>query len=124
IFIFTSVLSLFLGELEDAILIITIVVISGFLGFWQERGAINAVDKLLEIVQSTITVLRDGISISIPTENIVPGDIITLTAGDSIPADSFIIESKDLFVNEATLTGESYPVEKFEKILPKETSLR
>jgi len=124
IFIFTSVLSLFLGELEDALLIITIVIISGILGFWQERGAINAVDKLLETVQSRISVLRDGISISIPTENIVPGDIITLTAGDSIPADSFIIESDDLFVNEATLTGESYPVEKFAKILSKETSLR
>ena len=124
IFIFTSVLSLFLGELEDAVLIITIVIISGILGFWQERGAINAVDKLLETVQSRISVLRDGISISIPTENIVPGDIITLTAGDSIPADSFIIESDDLFVNEATLTGESYPVEKFAKILSKETSLR
>lgn len=124
IFIFTTVLSLFLGQLEDATLIIIIIIISAILGFWQERGAINALDKLLAIVQSKISVLRDGSSILIPTENIVPGDIVTLTAGDSIPADSFIIESKDLFVNEATLTGESYPVEKFAKILPKETPLR
>lgn len=124
IFIFTSILSLILGEIEDAILIITIIIISGILGFWQERGAINAVNKLLEIVQSKILVLRDGINISIPSENIVPGDIISLAAGDSIPADSIIVESKDLFVNEATLTGESYPVEKSVQILPAETSLR
>lgn len=124
IFIFTSILSIFLGELEDATLIIIIIIISGILGFWQESGAINAVDKLLEIIRSHISVIRDGISISISTEDIVPGDIITLTAGDSIPADSFIIESKDLFVNEATLTGESYPVGKYANILPKDTSLR
>ena len=61
---------------------------------------------------------------SIPSIDIVPGDIITLTAGDSIPADSIIVESNDLFVNEATLTGESYPVEKSIKILPRDTSLR
>ena len=59
IFIFTSLLSLFLGQLEDAALIITIIIISGILGFWQERGAINAVDKLLEFVQARILVLRD-----------------------------------------------------------------
>ncbi len=92
IFIFTSLLSLFLGQLEDAALIITIIIISGILGFWQERGAINEVDKLLEFVQARILVLRDGINISIPSIDIVPGDIITLTAGDSIPADSIIVE--------------------------------
>ena len=124
IFIFTSLLSLFLGQLEDAALIITIIIISGILGFWQERGAINEVDKLLEFVQARILVLRDGINISIPSIDIVPGDIITLTAGDSIPADSIIVESNDLFVNEATLTGESYPVGKSIKILPKDASLR
>ncbi len=96
IFIFTSLLSLFLGELEDATLIITIIIISGILGFWQERGAINAVDKLLEFVQSRILVLRDGINVLIPSVDIVPGDIITLIAGDSIPADSIIAESNDL----------------------------
>ena len=124
IFIFTSLLSLFLGQLEDAALIITIIIISGILGFWQERGAINEVDKLLEFVQARILVLRDGINISIPSIDIVPGDIITLTAGDSIPADSIIVESNDLFVNEATLTGESYPVGKSIKILSKDASLR
>ena len=124
IFIFTSLLSLFLGQLEDAALIITIIIISGILGFWQERGAINEVDKLLEFVQARILVLRDGINISIPSIDIVPGDIITLTAGDSIPADSIIVESNDLFVNEATLTGESYPVGKSIKILPRDASLR
>ena len=124
IFIFTSLLSLFLGEIEDATLIITIIIISGILGFWQERSAINAVDKLLEFVQSKTLVLRDGFNILIPSINVVPGDIITLSAGDSIPADSILVESNDLFVNEATLTGESYPVEKSIKVLPSDTLLR
>ena len=69
-------------------------------------------------------VLRDKKLQEIPFEDVVPGDIVMLKSGDSIPADCIIIESKDLFVNEATLTGESYPVEKSASILPKETPLR
>lgn len=124
IFIFTSLLSLFLGQVEDALIILTIVLISGILGFWQEKGALDIIDKLLAIVQPMSTVLRDGTQIKIPSDNIVPGDIVVLNSGDSIPADSVIIEAKDLFVNEATLTGESYPAEKYLKILPEETPLK
>jgi P-type Mg2+ transporter len=69
-------------------------------------------------------VLRDGTIQEIPSEDIVPGDIAVLKSGDSIPADCIIVESKDLFLNEATLTGESYPVEKSEKVIPKDTPLR
>jgi P-type Mg2+ transporter len=98
--------------------------ISSLLGFWQERVATEAVNKLLAMVQLKSTVLRDGKIQDILLEDIVPGDIIILNSGDSIPADCMILESKDLFVNESTLTGESYPVEKLEKILPKHIPIR
>jgi P-type Mg2+ transporter len=125
IFIFTSILSFFLGQIEDALIIISIVIVSGLLGFWQEKGATDAITKLLAIVQLKTTVLRDKKIQEIPFEDIVPGDIIILKSGDSIPADCVIIESKDLFVNEATLTGETYPVEKSaNNVLPEETPLR
>ncbi len=123
ILIFAGGLSFFLGDAVDALIILIIILISGLLGFWQERGAANAVEKLLAIVQTKGTVIRDGNQKEIPVEGIVPGDIITLSAGDLIPADSLIVDSKDLFVNEASLTGETYPVEKSPGILATETSL-
>ena len=94
------------------------------MGFWQEKGATDAISKLLSIVQLKTTVLRDKNNFEIPFEDVVPGDILILKSGDSIPADCIIIKSKDLFVNEATLTGESYPVDKSEGIISKETPLR
>jgi Mg2+-importing ATPase len=124
IFIFTSVLSFFLGQTEDSVIIISIVIVSGVLGFWQEKGATDAITELLSIVQLKTTVLRDKKQQEVPFEDIVPGDIVILKSRDSIPADCIIIESKDLFVNEATLTGESYPVEKSASILSEETPLR
>jgi P-type Mg2+ transporter len=125
IFIFTSILSFFLGQVEDSLIIISIVIVSGLLGFWQEKGATDAITKLLAVVQLKTTVLRDKKIQEIPFEDVVPGDIVMLKSGDSIPADCVIIESTDLFVNEATLTGESYPVEKSANIiLPEETPLR
>ncbi len=101
----------------------TIILVSSLLGFWQERGAANAVEKLLAIVQTKATVFRDGIQKEISVEEIVPGDVIILNAGDLIPGDSIIIESKDLFVNEASLTGETFPAEKNAGVLPQPTSL-
>ncbi|MGZ6236930.1 MAG: P-type ATPase [Syntrophales bacterium] len=82
------------------------------LGFWRERGAVDAVEKLLSIVRIKTTALRDGSPNDIPIEDVVPGDVVILNAGDAIPADCLILESKDLFVDEATLTGESCPAEK------------
>ena len=107
----------------NAIIIVTIILISSLLGFWQERGAANAVQKLLAIVQTKAIVLRDGNQKDIPVEMIVPGDVIVLNAGDLIPGDSIVLESKDLFVNEASLTGETYPAEKTAGVLPSATSL-
>lgn len=123
ILLFAAVLSFFLGDPTDAIIILVIVLASGLLGFWQEHGASDAVDKLLAIVQIKAEVQRDGSSKEIPVEEIVPGDVVVLNAGDIVPGDCLILESKDLFLDEAALTGETYPVEKTVQILPAETPL-
>jgi P-type Mg2+ transporter len=123
ILVFAAVLSFFLGDPVDAVIIISIVAISGLLGFWQERGAASAVEKLLELVEVKASVRRAGQEIEIPSDEVVPGDIVLLAAGDSVPGDSLIIESKDLFVDEAALTGESYPAEKSTGVLQADTPL-
>ena len=111
-------LSLFLGEVADASIILAIVLASGLLGFWQEWGAADALKKLLALVQTRATVLRDGQAIDIPTEQVVPGDVVLLRAGDVIPGDGRVLDEKDLFVAEATLTGETFPVEKAVGLVP------
>lgn len=121
ILIFAAGLSLFLQDSIDALIILTIVLVSGLLGFWQERGAADAIKKLLAIIQIKASVLREGTAKEIPIEQIVPGDIIELHAGDVIPGDGLILNSKDLFVDEASLTGETYPVEKMAGLMPAET---
>ncbi len=123
ILLFATGLSFFLHDSVDALIILSIVLVSGLLGFWQERGASNAVAKLLAIVQIRATVRRDGNSKEIPIEEIVPGDIIILHAGDVIPGDGLVQESKDLFVDEAMLTGETFPVEKTAAVVTAETPL-
>jgi Mg2+-importing ATPase len=123
ILLFATGLSFFLRDPVDAFIILSIVLVSGLLGFWQERGASNAVEKLLSIVQIKAAVLRDGSSKEIPVEEIVPGDIVILNAGDIVPGDGLVQESKDLFVDEAMLTGETFPVEKVMALLPAETLL-
>lgn len=123
ILIFAAGLSFFLGDATDTWIILTIVFISGLLGFWQERGATNAVAKLLAIVQIKATVLRENTPQAVPTEAIVPGDIVQLSAGDRIPGDCVILDSKNLFIDEATLTGETYPIAKTSGVLPAESPL-
>jgi len=121
--LFATGLSFFLHDPVNALIILTIVLVSGLLGFWQEHSATNAVEQLLAMVQIKATVLRDGSPYEIPVEEIVPGDIVILNAGDIVPGDCLIDESKDLFVDEATLTGETYPVEKSVAVLAPETPL-
>ncbi|MEO6906264.1 MAG: HAD-IC family P-type ATPase, partial [Abditibacteriaceae bacterium] len=123
ILLFATGLSFFVHDHVGAVIILTIVLISGLLGFWQENGAANAVEKLLALVQVTTAVLRDGKKIEVPMAQVVSGDVIVLGAGDSIPGDSLILESKDLNINEASLTGETYPVEKAPAELPAEATL-
>jgi len=123
ILILATALSLFLHNPVDASIILTIVVISSLLGFWQEYSASNAVQKLLAIVQIKAAVFRDGNQKEIPVEEIVPGDIVILNAGDIVPGDCLLIEAKDVFVDEAMLTGETFPVEKAVTVLPADTTL-
>ena len=123
ILFFATGLSFFLHDPVDAIIILAIVLVSGLLGYWQEHSAANAVEKLLAIVGTKASVLRDGHPQEIPVEEIVPGDIVILNAGDIVPGDCLVEESKDLFIDEATLTGESFPVEKSVGVLAAETAL-
>jgi Mg2+-importing ATPase len=121
--LFATGLSFFLHDRLNAAIILTIVLISSLLGFWQEKGAASAIKKLLAIIQIKVKVLRDAVETEIGTGNIVPGDIILLKAGGIIPADCLILKSGNLFVDEAILTGESYPVEKLPGVLPPDTAL-
>jgi len=121
--IVAALLSAGLGDVADTVIILIIVLISSCLGFWQERGAANAVSALLKLVRLHCDVLRDGAKKTIPAEEAVPGDIVILTAGDIIPGDSLILTSQQLFTDEATFTGETYPVEKNAGVLPLDTSL-
>lgn len=121
--IFAAILSIYLRQTVEASLILIIIFISGLLGFWQERSAADAVAGLLAVVQIKASVLRDGKEVEIPMGDVVPGDIVVLNAGDIIPGDSLILESKDLFVNEAALTGETYPADKMADTLPQDTPL-
>ena len=123
ILIAAAILSFFLGDPTDTLIIMAIVLASGLLGFLQEKGAANAVEKLLAIVQIKTEILRDGNSVEIPIEQVVPGDITILSAGDVIPGDCLILESKDLYVDEAALTGETYPETKVPGVLTGETPL-
>jgi P-type Mg2+ transporter len=107
-----ALLSMGLGDFTDAVIILIIILISSFLGFWQEKGAANAIDTLLKMVQIQCCIIRDGKENEFPVENVVPGDIIILSAGDVIPGDSLLLDSKELFIDEAAFTGETYPVEK------------
>jgi len=118
-----AILAFFLHDPIDGLIILGIVIISGLLGFWQERGAVDTVEKLLAIVEVKARVLRDGEPKEIPTEKVVPGDVVRLAAGDVVPGDCVILESKDLFIDEATLTGETFPAEKMPGKLPAETPL-
>lgn len=108
----SALLAWFLGERTDAFIIWVIVGISALLGFYQEVGAAGALHRLLKLVQVKVMVLRDGKEQTLPVEDLVPGDVILLGVGNTIPGDCRLLESKDLFTNEASLTGESFPVEK------------
>lgn len=112
ILIFAVILASALGEYTNSIIILSIILLSGLLGFWQERNASRALQKLRAMVQVNASVLRSGKIKDIPASEVVPGDIVLLNAGDIIPGDCILLEANDLHVNESTLTGESFPAEK------------
>jgi len=116
--------SLFFGEKISALIVFLMAVMSVMLAFVQEHRASKAAEKLSEMVRTTTTVLRNGKSKEISIREIVPGDVVDLFAGDMIPADLRIISCKDLFINQASLTGESFPIEKVATaIIPKNNSI-
>jgi Mg2+-importing ATPase len=121
--IIAALLSAGLGDVPDTLIILAIVIISSLLGFWQENGAANAVNELLKMVQLRCTVLRGGKKEETTFESIVPGDIVCLSAGNIIPGDCLLIDSAELFVDEAAFTGETYPMEKAPGVLPAATLL-
>src|ERR1700722_2741348 len=100
-----ALLSMGLGDFTDAIIILIIILISSILGFWQEKGAANAVDELLKMVQIRCRIIRDGKDGELPVENVVPGDVVILSAGDVIPGDSLLLDLHELFTDEAAFTG-------------------
>lgn len=119
-----AMFSLFFGEKISALLVVLMAVMSVFLSFIQEHKAGKEAERLSEMVRATATVYRNGRAKEIKNKEIVPGDIVDLFAGDMIPADLRIISCKDLFINQSSLTGESFPIEKVaEPIQPKTNSL-
>jgi len=112
ILLVASALSAATGDIASFVIVVSIVTISMTLDFVQEVRAQDAVEALRRSVAVQATVRRDDAKLSLPIDRLVPGDIVELIAGDLVPADSRLLESRDLFVNQALLTGESYPAEK------------
>ncbi len=107
-----TLISGLLGEYIDAIAIIAIVIINGFLGFFQERKAEKSLQALKELSAPQVSVLRNGEWMKLSSKEIVPGDVLKFTSGDRIGADVRLIDVKSLEIEESALTGESLPVQK------------
>jgi P-type Mg2+ transporter len=123
ILIFAAIISGVVGEWVDASIVLAIVLGSTILGFVQEYTAGNAVEKLRSQVTLKSSVLRGGKPQRLPSEQVVPGDVVVLAAGSLIPADGIVLEANDFFVNQAVLTGETFPVEKNPATVPANASL-
>ncbi|MDD1644013.1 MAG: magnesium-translocating P-type ATPase [Methylococcaceae bacterium] len=107
-----SAISAFTGEMTNFVIITLMVLFSVTLDFIQEHRAGKAAESLRKTVSVRARVIRDGNSMEVPITEVVPGDLVVLSAGDMVPADGLVLEAGDLFVKQALLTGESYPVEK------------
>jgi Mg2+-importing ATPase len=123
ILLFATGVSAVLKDWVDAVIILAIVLGSALLSFVQEYSASNAAEKLRAQVTVKATVLRDGQPQSILAEEIVPGDVVQLSAGNLVPADGVLLEAHDFFVNQAVLTGETFPVEKQPGPVPAQAGL-
>ena len=124
ILIIAAVVSMFLGEMLEGIIIIAIVILNTFLGVYQENKASNALKALREMSSPHAKVLRNDAIVEVASSDVVPGDVVIIEAGDYIPADVRLVEGVNLKVDEAALTGESVPVEKdANAVLPEDASL-
>lgn len=112
ILIIAALLTILMGHLSDAIIIGLVVVINALIGYYQEANASDALEKIKEMLASEATVYRDGKRLDVPTEELVVGDVVFLEAGDKVPADLRIVDSDNLRIQEASLTGEADSIEK------------
>lgn len=112
ILIGTAAVAAALGQIVESSIVIAIVAVSGLLGFIQERTAVGAVHALLQSVSVHCEVLRDGVEREVLSSNVVVGDVVVLRTGDVVPGDGRVIMANHLLVDEATLSGESYPLRK------------
>src|SRR5712691_1870168 len=112
-----------LDDRTNGSIIVFILIASGLLSFWQELSAADAVAKLMGMIETKATVIRNGQDQEVPLAEIVQGDVIRLRAGDLIPGDCRLLTARDLFLNEAVLTGESFPAEKSVAVLAEQTPL-
>ena len=120
ILIFAAIIAGILGEWVDALAIIGIVILNALLGFFQEYRAEISLASLREMITHYSKVVREGKLQTIPSKNIVPGDLVVIEAGDRIPADGRFIQAYGLSTQEAVLTGESLPIHKKAEILEAE----
>ncbi len=123
ILLFGALVSLGLRDWLEASIILAIVVGSAVLGFSQEYRASNAVAQLRQRLALTVRVRREGVVGVVAATAVVPGDIVLLAAGNLVPADGVVLDARDFLVSEASLTGESFPVEKHADVLPPATPL-
>ncbi|MFD4248418.1 cation-translocating P-type ATPase [Amycolatopsis thermoflava] len=110
------------GGYVDAAVIAGVVVLNAVIGYVQESRAQRALDALTRLVRTETTVLRDGSPVRVSAEELVPGDVVEIAAGDRVPADGRVTEAHQLEVDESALTGESAPVAKHDEVLPAETA--
>ena len=117
-----ALLSLFLGNVHEGLLIFVIILVNSFIGFWQEVKALASIKALKKLTESKTQVKRDNKMIVISSSQLVPGDVIILSEGDIVPADIRLFNATGLVIDESILTGESVPVEKDANLtFPKET---
>src|SRR5665647_673766 len=123
IMLIATVISAATGDWLDSMIILAIVFASAVLSFLQEYSAGNAINELRSQIQQKSTVVRNNLEIEIPTIQLVPGDIVLLSAGSLIPADGLILQCDAFDVNQSVLTGEAFAVEKEAAIVAEETDL-
>jgi len=122
VLVVAALLSLFLGKLHEGLLILLIILINSFIGFWQEVKALSSIKALKKLTQSKTQVKRENQIFTIPSTELVPGDVIILSEGDIVPADIRLFDTTGVVIDESILTGESVPVQKDADLtLPKET---
>ncbi|MFN9743828.1 MAG: magnesium-translocating P-type ATPase [Acidobacteriota bacterium] len=121
--VFAALISVLTGGVVDTLILLGIIIASALLGFVQEYHAGNAVERLRQRVRLMVQVRRDGQTGEVGVDEVVPGDIVLLSAGSLIPADGVVLTANDFFVNEAVMTGETFPVEKRPGLVGGEASL-